>query len=82
MPMPMAAPSKTARKRASLACSACCDVAARAQRGAGDGLLLGQGPLAQGLGEAGGDGVLEPGAAGAARPRLVGAVRSPQYSTR
>lgn len=39
--------------------------AAGGERGAGDGLLLGAGPLAQGLRVAGGHGVLEPGAAGA-----------------
>ncbi len=39
------------------------------ERGAGDGLLLGEGPLAQGLGVAGGHAVLEPGAAG---PELFG----------
>ena len=69
MPMPMAAPSNTARNRASLACSACATTPCARQRGAGDGLLLGQRPLAQRLREAGGHGVLEPGGSGPAGPR-------------
>ncbi len=64
MPMPMAAPSNTARKRVSLACSAWATAPWAVSAARGEGLLLGQRPLAQRLGEAGGDGVLQPRRAG------------------
>jgi hypothetical protein len=50
-------------------------LAARGERGAGDGLLLSEGALAQGAGEAGGDGVLQPGAASLALLGGQGGVR-------